>query len=66
VHEDARKASAVTATAFISSRPAPYTGRLQVAVPGGGTAGLDESTIAGAMMHQMAEQVRDVGGRQNP
>lgn len=58
--EEARRFYAETAVAFMMGRPAPYTEGLQFPVPGGGTADLDETMIAGAMMHQITEKLRDI------
>lgn len=63
--EEARKFYAETATAFMMSRPAPYTERLLFQAAEGGTADLDETMIAAAMLHQTAEKVKDMAGRQS-
>ncbi len=57
--DDARQFYAETATAFMMSRPAPYTEGLRFEVPGGGTADTDESMIAGAMLNQTAQKIQD-------
>lgn len=54
--EEACNLYAEEAVAFTMSRPAPYTERLHFPVPSGGTADFDETTIAGAMLHQTARR----------
>jgi hypothetical protein len=58
--DEARKAYADTASAFMMNRPAPYAQRLLFEPPRGNTADLDEVMIAGAMAHQMSEKIKDV------
>lgn len=63
--EEARKFYAETATAFMMSRAAPYTEQLLFEVPMGGTADLDETMIAGAMLHQTVEKTKDMFSGEN-
>jgi hypothetical protein len=58
--DDARTAYAEMATAFVMGRPAPYTEELKFTPPQGGTADVDETHIAAAMINQTAENIKDV------
>ena len=60
--DEARKSYAETAMAFMMDRRVPYTERLQFEVPRGGTADVDETMMAGPMIDQTVERVKDVLG----
>lgn len=57
--DDAREFYAENASAHVLGRSAPYTERFQFEVPKGGTGDPDEAIIAGHMVHQMGEKVKD-------
>lgn len=58
--DEARKAFAEYASAYMMGRSSPYAERLQFSLPQSGTEDQDESMIAGAMTHQAAEKIKDV------
>lgn len=60
--EEARKLYSEVASAYVLSRPAPYAEGFQFDVPRGGTAETDQVQMAGSMMHQAVEKVKDVLG----
>lgn len=63
--DEARESYAETANAFMMKRSAPYTEKLQFQAPQGDTADLDQTMMAGPMMHQAAEKVQDKFGGQS-
>ncbi len=60
--EDARKTYAENLSAYTMGRSAPYAERLQFSVPSGGTEDPDKPNIAGSMVHQTVEKVKDALG----
>jgi len=60
--EDARTFYSEVTAAYVMNRPAPYAEGFQFELPQGKTADTDETTIAGAMLHQGAEKVKDLTG----
>lgn len=57
--ERARQVYCDVTAAFMMNRPAPYAERLQFEVPKKGTIDTDRVMIAGAMLHQSIEKVKD-------
>lgn len=58
--EEARKAYGEITSAYLMNRPAPYAEALQFTVTEEDTKDWDETKIAGAMLHQTAEKIKDV------
>ncbi len=58
--EEARKAYGEIASAYLMNRPPPYAEALQFTVTEEDTKDRDETKIAGAMLHQTAEKIKDV------
>jgi hypothetical protein len=58
--DEARQVYAENAAAYTMGRPAPYTERLQFALPNEQTGDPDEAMIAGAMGRQVAGKAKDV------
>jgi hypothetical protein len=58
--EEARKTYSENTAAYAMNRPAPYAEALQFELPQGETADKDETTIAGDMVRQGVEKVRDI------
>ncbi len=57
--EQAREVYGEVTSAFLMNREAPYAVSLQFTPPQGGTGYTDEVKIAGAMLHQAGEKVKD-------
>ncbi|MDQ3879946.1 MAG: hypothetical protein M3295_02545, partial [Chloroflexota bacterium] len=58
--EEARETSEQNTVAYNLGRNAPYAERLLFDVPDGGTEDLDSTTVAPALLQQMAGKVKDV------
>jgi hypothetical protein len=58
--EEARKAYGEITSAYLMSRPAPYAQALQFTVTEEDTKDRDETKIAGAMLHQTGEKIKDI------
>lgn len=62
--EKAREVYSEQTAAYVMNRPAPYAEKLQFELPSGGTADTDHVTIAGAILHQAGEKIKDTLGRE--
>jgi hypothetical protein len=60
--DDARELYSETAAAFVMGRDAPYAEGLRFEVPSEDTADPDEAVVAGDMLAQMKEKLKDVVG----
>ena len=58
--DEARKQFAESSAAYVLNRPAPYTERLEFTLADEATADPDEGIIAGAMMRQGVEKIKDL------
>ncbi len=58
--EEARKAYGEITSAYLMNRPAPYAEALQFTVTAEDTKDRDETKIAGAMLHQTGEKIKDI------
>lgn len=57
--EEARNKYGEVSSAYLMDRPAPYAEKLQFEIPTGDTRDSDESNIAGAMVNQAGEKIKD-------
>lgn len=57
--EDAREEYGEAMSAYLINRPSPYAEGFTFKLPKGNTADVDEAKIAGAMMNQAVEKIKD-------